>query len=129
MKWMAYVSEVEKALETALLQNGRNMFGIYQLKPGDDLHYHRWVSYATLRSEGNDVKRENYTLVYVDALEDGLTLARIFYRFNVECPADFHAHSLSMSDIIVFQRAGAVTAYYVDGGFDFMPIPGFINEP
>ena len=49
---MVYVSETEKALETALLQNGRNMFGIYQLKPGDDLHYHRWVSYAELQRLG-----------------------------------------------------------------------------
>jgi len=129
VKWMVYVSETEKALETALLQNGRNMFGIYQLKPGDDLHYHRWVSYATLRSEGNDVKRENYTLVYIGDLEDGLTLDRIFYRFNMERPEDFQGHSLSISDIIVFQQAGAVTAYYVDGGFGFIPIPGFINEP
>lgn len=123
---MDYISGSEKVLETEFLQNDRDMFCIYQLKPGDDLHYHRWVSYATLCSEGNEVKRENYTLVYTGDLEDGLTLGRIYRRFNIEPPVDFHGHALSMSDIIVFRRAGTVTAHYIDEGFDFVNIPSFI---
>lgn len=124
---MGYVSEMEKALETALLHNERNMYGIYQLKPDDVLHGHRRVSYDTLRSEGNDVKRENYTLIYIDALEEGLTHQCIFRRLNKEWPADYHGDALSISDIIVFQQAGVVTAHYVND-FGFLLIPGFISK-
>lgn len=42
------------------------------------------------------------------------TLENIFERFNVDRPADFKGHSLSVSDIVALKQAGEVSCHYVD---------------
>lgn len=48
----------------------------------------------------------------------------MFDRFNNDRPADFHGHSLSVSDIIALKQTGQVSYHYVDS-FDFAPLPNF----
>jgi hypothetical protein len=47
-------------------------------------------------------------------LPSNTTPENIFQQFNVNRPADFTGHSLSVSDIIVTNRNGAEAAFYVD---------------
>ena len=51
------------------------------------------------------------------------TLDEIYRRFNMEHPADYKGHSLSMGDIVVFRQDGKQTAYYVDEGADYRQVP------
>ncbi len=113
-------------MEINLLKGITDMFGIYQLKPGDDLRYYKWESLEDLTARGLSVSRENYNLVYAAPLTAGETLDSIYETFNLYHPTDFCGHSLSVSDIVVLQKNWEVTAYYVDD-IGFIPIPGFIE--
>ena len=55
-------------MEINLLKGITDMFGIYQLKPGDDLRYYKWESLEDLTARGLSVSRENYNLVYAAPL-------------------------------------------------------------
>lgn len=66
-----------------------------------------------------------YNKVYENQVgEDEETLEQIYYKFNVNHPADFKGHSLSMSDVVVLQKDGHRTAWYCDT-FGFKEVPGF----
>ena len=46
----------------------------------------------------------------------------IYERFNIQRPADFTGHSLSVSDVVVLNDGSTVKAYYVDSiGFAELP--------
>lgn len=47
-------------------------------------------------------------------------------RFNIDRPADFHGHSLSVSDIVVLHQDGKDTAHYCDR-FGFSQVPEFLE--
>ena len=55
------------------------------------------------RNNGLSVKPENYELVYTAPLTEQDSLESIYTRFNINHPADFKGHSLSVSDIVVLQ--------------------------
>ena len=59
---------------------------------------------------------------------DDDSLASIYYKFNVNHPADFKGHSVSMSDVIVLNDNGKKTAYYVDR-IGFREISNFCKPP
>lgn len=66
-----------------------------------------------------------YDRVYAaQAGPDDYTLDQIYYKFNVNHPADFKGHSLSMSDVVVLNIDGQREAWYCDS-FGFKPVPGF----
>ena len=103
-----------------------NYFEIYQLKDREDLHYYWFTDYDTLHQDGNAVEAENYDLIYTAELTSGTTLEDIYTRFNIEHPADFKGHSLSVSDIVVVHDNGETAAYYVDN-FGFKKVPEFLQ--
>ena len=55
------------------------------------------------------------------------TLDGIYERFNIQRPADFTGHSLSVSDVVVLNDGSTVKAYYVDS-IGFAELPGFFKE-
>ena len=67
--------------------------------------------------------------VYTAPLDKDTTLDEIYRRFNIEHPADYKGHSLSMGDIVVFRQDGKQTAYYVDEGADYRQVPEFFAQP
>lgn len=58
---------------------------------------------------------------------DATTLDNLFERFNIERPNDFTGHSMSVSDVIIMNRGGRLTAYYVDS-FGFTELPDFVAQ-
>ena len=100
-------------------------FSIYQVPPGPEGRDFRYRSYEELQADGLSVDRKNYQLVYTAPLDKDTTLDEIYRRFNMEHPADYKGHSLSMGDIVVFRQDGKQTAYYVDDGADYRQVPEF----
>ena len=53
------------------------------------------------------------------------TLEAIYTKFNIDHPADYKAHSLSVSDIVVLHEDGENSAHFVDS-FGFTELPKFM---
>ena len=54
-----------------------------------------------MQEAGLAVDRQNYDLVYTAPLDGKTTLEDIYRTFNLDRPADFTGHSLSVSDVVV----------------------------
>ena len=104
----------------------RDTFFIYKLKPGDATRDYRFEPLDAIRSNGLSVKPENYELVYTAPLTAKDDLESIYTRFNVDRPADFTGHSLSVSDIVVLHQDGKDTAHYCDRA-GFSEVPEFLQ--
>ena len=101
-------------------------FSIYQMKPGDSTRDYRFEPLDAIRNNGLSVKPENYELVYTAPLTAKDDLESIYTRFNVDRPADFTGHSLSVSDIVVLHQGGKDTAHYCDRA-GFSEVPEFLQ--
>ena len=101
-------------------------FSIYQLKGGDETLDYRFEPLDAIRRNSLSVDSANYELVYTAPLTERDNLESIYTRFNIDRPADFHGHSLSVSDIVVLHQAGKDTAHYCDR-FGFSQVPEFLE--
>ena len=108
-------------------QEQGDTFSIYQLKRGDETRDLRFEPYDRLQAAGLTIDRVNYELVYTAPLTKDMTLGDIWERFNIDHPADFKGHSLSVSDIVVLHQNDEDTAHYVDS-IGFQQVPEFLQE-
>ncbi|MDU6975413.1 MAG: YodL domain-containing protein [Clostridiales bacterium] len=121
----------QQKLETQFLEQPQNAYAIYQLKSGEDLRDYRFEGMERLSNLGLTVKRDNYELIYTAPLADfdsnkDHSLNKLFEQFNINHPADFKGHSLSVSDIVAIKQNGAVTYHYCDS-YDFKELPQFLE--
>ena len=105
----------------------KDTFTIYQLKDGDGMRDYHFEPYDRLQAAGLAVETANYNLIYTAELTPGTSLEDIYTRFNIDHPADFRGHSLSVSDIVVLHQNGQDTAHYVDS-FGYKEVPEFLQE-
>ncbi len=105
----------------------QDTFTIYQIPSGPEMRDYRYRGYEELQAAGLAVEQANYDLVYTAPLDEKATLEDIYRTFNIDHPADFKGHSLSVSDVVVLQRGGQQTAHYCDS-FGFQEVPEFMRE-
>ncbi len=125
----AYVQTPADIVEQARAvqdQAAENSFSIYQLKGGNETLDYRFEPLDSIHRNGLSVKPENYELVYEAPLTAKDDLESIYTRFNVDRPADFTGHSLSVSDIVVLHQDGKDTAHYCDRT-GFSEVPEFLQ--
>ena len=118
---------LEPSTEDSLLHSGEKQFGIYQITDRDPEHDYRFMGLDFVQKKGVTVSRANYDLIYAAPLTNKDTLEAIFERFNIQRPADFTGHSLSVSDVVVLNDGSTVKAYYVDS-IGFAELPEFFKE-
>ena len=116
-----------KTKETLLLNGKEDSYGIYQLARREETMDLRFEPFDRLQATGHTVDRANYELVYTAPLTKDMTLGGIWEKFNIDHPADFKGHSLSVSDIVVLHQNGENTAHYVDS-IGFQQVPEFLQE-
>lgn len=102
-------------------------FELFQLRSTTETRYMQFESYDRLTRHGNTVSQSNYGQVYLGKLFSGDTLDSIYERFNLQHPADFRGHSLSVSDVIVMHQNGRDQAFYVDF-IGFKQVPEFFSN-
>lgn len=120
----------------ALLLNGKECAaGIYQLKSNPENRDIRFMDSSYLEKKGIEPNRDNYTLVYSfpvlpeDLQNKSAFLEQVFEKFNTDHPKDFAGHSLSVSDVVVIQQNGELSAHYVDrAGFTELSNFGAVRE-
>ena len=124
----AYVQSPAAIVEQARAAQGEPVgsFSIYQLKSGNETLDYRFEPLDSIHRNGLSVKPENYELVYEAPLTEKDNLESIYTRFNVDRPADFTGHSLSVSDIVVLHQNGKDTAHYCDRA-GFSEVPEFLQ--
>ena len=105
----------------------QDSFSIYQIKSGDETRDYRFEPFDRLQATGRSVDRANYNLVYTASLDSKTTLEDIYRTFNIDHPADFKGHSLSVSDVVVLHQGSKDTAHYCDS-FGFQQVPEFLRE-
>ena len=124
----SYVQTPADIAEQARAAQGEPVgsFSIYQLKGGSETLDYRFEPLDSIHRNGLSVKPENYELVYEAPLTAKDDLESIYTRFNVDRPADFTGHSLSVSDIVVLHQDGKDTAHYCDRA-GFSEVPEFLQ--
>ena len=116
--------------EKLFLENPQDAFLIYQIRRGGELDAYRFMNYDYLQSKGVTPERSGYDAIYTGGLADygdnKTNLDMIYQRFNVDHPADFKGHSLSVSDIVALKQNGVVSCHYVDS-IGFRELPNFLK--
>lgn len=102
-------------------------YSIYQLKDDEALAPIRFVPLEQVCKRGFKVDIRNYDVKYRAPLPWDTSLDDLYRMFNVEVPADFHGHSMSVSDVIVMSRDGKREAFYVDT-FGFRSVEFFSQD-
>ena len=102
-------------------------YAIMQLKqdaPAD-------LRFMGLKSLSRPPLPDNYDTVYISPIasvqNQAATLENLFEIFNVNRPADFTGHSLSVSDIVALKQNGVVSYHYCDS-VGFQELSGFMSE-
>ena len=113
--------------EQKLLSGNEKQFGIYQITARDPEHDYRFMNLDFVKRHGMEVNRADYELVYTAPLTEKDTLEAIYERFNIQRPADFTGHSLSVSDVVVLNDGKSIKACYVDS-IGFAELPDFFKE-
>lgn len=140
----AELAESSANKETQLLYGSSDKYGIYQLKDNPELRDFHFAGTESLKRRGiikdnlDAIKPENYNLVYVGELSElskdfirlqtqGDKLEALYEKFNIDHPADYKGHSLSVSDIVVLHENGKNSAHFVDS-VGFTMLPDFLRE-
>lgn len=115
----------------AFLDSATDSYAILQLRRSDETVYERFASMRELGRMGVEPNIDHYEVVYVGKLtkrgDQTDVLEGLYTKFNIDHPADFKGHSLSVSDIVALQVAGVVSCHYVDS-IGFAELPDFIRR-
>lgn len=103
-----------------------NQFALYQLKNIPENRMIRYRSYKTLQEQHIPVRYANYEQVYLGRMKKGDTPDTIRKSLGEHPPRRSACHSLSVSDVLVLNSGGEITAYYVEKE-GFVVLAGFLR--
>lgn len=116
--------------EQAFFSYKGDCFAIYQLCQ-DAPQNVRFMNLDWLQSHKLTVDRNNYDLIYIAPLDSSGSmmeqLEKLYEKFNLRKPVDFHGRSMSVSDIVVMKQNGNVSCYYCDS-IGFTEVPEFLPK-
>ena len=112
----------------AFLTDTTDTYAILQLRDAPETSEEHFMSYNALRRKQIEPEVDHYEVIYVSPLipyaDQQTMLNDTYHRFNLSKPANFHGHSLSVSDVVALRQNGVISAYYVDS-VGFQELPGF----
>ncbi len=106
------------------LRSDTDSYLILQLKRTNETAQEFFMNYAWVEDNGITPQFSHYDAVYTDTLPLDTDLEELYWKFNVDHPADYTARSVSVSDIMALKVDGVVTCFYVDH-LGFKALPGF----
>lgn len=104
-----------------------NQFAVYQLKYIPENRQIRFRPYAVLQEKGIQIRHKDYEQAYLGRMQPKDRPEHIRERFDRQLPRTFKGHSISVSDVLVLNKEGVVTSYYVEKN-GFTVIAGFIRN-
>ena len=92
-----------------------NQFVVYQLKMSAETRKLCFRTYQNLMDENIAVRVENYDHIYLSSALPDDSAEKIWKRLQDKPPRKFRGyHSISVSDVLVYNKEGVITSYYID---------------
>ena len=114
-------------------QSGHDCYLVMQLQQDADPAL-RFAAMRYLNKQNTAPSIENYEILYRGNLPEGKRsvpqaelLEQLYQKFNFARPTDYHGHSLSVSDVIMLNQDGKISAHYVDS-IGFKDLQGFLDK-
>ena len=126
-------NEIQSYRMKQFRQSGHDCYLVMQLQQDADPTL-RFAAMRYLNRQNIDPSIENYEILYRGNLPEGKRsvpqaelLEQLYQKFNCARPTDYHGHSLSVSDVIMLNQDGKISAHYVDS-IGFKELPGFLDK-
>ena len=125
-------NEIQSYRMKQFQQSGHDCYLVMQLQQDADPAL-RFAAMRYLNKQNIAPSIENYEILYRGNLPEGKRsvpqaelLEQLYQKFNCARPTDYHGHSLSVSDVIMLNQNGKISAHYVDS-IGFKELPGFLD--
>ena len=122
-----YPFKYDYTLEEEMFRGNGDLYAIYHVDEDTPGKQHLFMNMAMVKEDGITIDAANYKCVYSGRLHENEKLDDLYAVFNDNPPADYKAHSMSVSDVIITNRGGDMQAYYVDR-FGFAELPEFAAQ-
>ena len=122
-----YPFKYDYTLEEEMFRGNGDRYAIYHVDEDTPGKQHLFMNMAMVKEDGITIDAANYKCVYSGRLHENEKLDDLYAVFNDNPPADYKAHSMSISDVIITNRGGDMQAYYVDR-FGFAELPEFAAQ-
>ena len=122
-----YPFKYDYTLEEEMFRGNGDRYAIYHVDEDTPGKQHLFMNMAMVKEDGITIDAANYKCVYSGRLHENEKLDDLYAVFNDNPPADYKAHSMSVSDVIITNRGGDMQAYYVDR-FGFAELPDFATQ-
>ena len=122
-----YPFKYDYTLEEEMFRGNGDRYAIYHVDEDTPGKQHLFMNMAMVKEDGIIIDAANYKCVYSGRLHENEKLDDLYSMFNDNPPADYKAHSMSVSDVIITNRGGDMQAYYVDR-FGFAELPDFAAQ-
>lgn len=124
-------AEQEQGMMEAFLESRTDSYAILQLRDIDETRREQFASLDYLHRQGKEPDDDHYEIVYTADLptftDRDTMLEALYTKFNIDHPADFTGHSLSVSDIVALKTGGVISFHYVDS-VGFTELKDFLRE-
>lgn len=122
-----YPFKYDYTLEEEMFRGNGDRYAIYHVDEDTPGKQHLFMNMAMVKEDGITIDAANYKCIYSGRLHENEKLDDLYAMFNDNPPADYKAHSMSVSDVIITNRGGDMQAYYVDR-FGFAELPDFAAQ-
>ena len=122
-----YPFKFDYTLEEEMFRGNGDRYAIYHVDEDTPGKQHLFMNMAMVKEDGITIDAANYKCVYSGRLHENEKLDDLYAIFNDNLPADYKAHSMSVSDVIITNHGGEMQAYYVDR-FGFKELPDFAAQ-
>lgn len=122
-----YPFKYDYTLEEEMFRGNGDRYAIYHVDEDTPGKQHLFMNMAMVKEDGITIDAANYKCVYSGRLHENEKLDDLYAIFNDNPPADYKAHFMSVSDVIITNRGGDMQAYYVDR-FGFAELPDFAAQ-
>ena len=106
-------------------------FHLWMLKDTEENKDYLFMSYRHLKKSGKKIKKADYEDVYdgicVGGENDHRIAENVYASLNTEKPADYHARTFSMGDILVLSDEDRNEKAYFCDTFGFVEVPEFLS--
>ena len=122
-----YPERFEQSFEEMMFTRKECRLSIYHLDENGTGRDQLFVGMEDLQEKGITITADQYRCVYSSLYLPNEDMNAIYSIFNDDPPADYKAHSLSVSDVVIMNQNGDMKAYFVDR-FGFQELPDFVEE-